>query len=73
LVYQISTGSGGYIRIGNDSGLPAQVRAYDLAGRVFHTGEIQPGTHQFRTQRRGLVIIRIEGSQQVKTQLVFIH
>ena len=73
LLYQISTGSGGVIRIENDTNEPALIKAYDLAGKVAYTGEIHPGSNQFHTSRRGLLIFRIEGNQHVKTQLVFIH
>jgi len=73
LLYQISTGSEGVIWIENDTNEPALIKAYDLAGKVAYAGEIHPGSNQFHTSRRGLLIFRIEGSLHVKTQLVFIH
>jgi hypothetical protein len=73
LSYRISTGSEGLIRIDNDTNEPALVRVYDLTGRVAYSGEIQPGSNQFHTSRRGIVIFMIEGNQHVKTQKIFLH
>ena len=73
LLYSIATGSDGLIRVRNDDTSPALIRAFDLTGRVVYADELQSGTTEFRTSRRGLLIFRIEGDETVKTQMIFVH
>ncbi len=73
LLYSISTASDGHIRIRNDDTRPARIHAYDLTGRVVYSNDLQPGTTEFRTHRRGLLIFRIEGDESVKSQMIFVH
>jgi hypothetical protein len=73
LLFCISTASGGLVRIQNDGVKAAGVRVYDLTGRIVFSDEVQPGTNQYHTTRRGLLIFRIEGNNVRKTQMVFVH
>jgi subtilisin family serine protease len=73
LLYSIGTASGGFIRVQNDTSEPARIRAYDLTGRLVFADELQPGTSTYHTSRRGLLILRLEGDEKVKTQMVFVH
>lgn len=73
LVYNISTGSEGIIKIENDSNAPALMQVFDLTGRMVSSEEIQQGTTLFNTHRRGLLIFRIEGRSHLKTQMIFVH
>ena len=63
LIYSISTGSEGLIKIENDSRETALIKVYDLTGRIVYSNEIQPGTNLFRTERRGMLIFRLEGNE----------
>ncbi len=73
LLYNISTGSEGLIKIENDSQESAVIKVYDLTGRIVYSNEIQLGTNLFQTERRGLLIFRLEGNENLKTQMVFVH
>ena len=73
LVYNISAGSGGVIKVENDSNESASIHGYDLNGRSVFSDEVQQGSNLYHTTRRGILIFRIEGSKQVKTQMVFLH
>ncbi len=73
LVYNISTGSDGIIKIENDSNETAVINVFDLTGRIVFSNKVEPGTNNYHTTRRGLLIFRIEGSDQINTQMVFIH
>ncbi len=73
LIYNIATGSEGLIHVNNDSNKPALITVYDLTGKAVFSDEVLPGTNAYHTTRRGLLIFRIEGSDQTKTQMVFVH
>jgi subtilisin family serine protease len=73
LLYSISTGSEGVIRVENDAAEPARIQVYDLTGRIVFSDELQPGTNTYHTARRGLLIFRIEGDTHLKTQMIFVH
>ncbi len=73
LRFSIFTGSDGVIQIENDTGNPAVIQAFDLTGRTVFSGGLQPGTNIYRTTRRGLLILRVEGGSQVKTEMVFLY
>ncbi|MGW8315117.1 MAG: S8 family serine peptidase, partial [Bacteroidales bacterium] len=73
LLFSIYTASDGLIRVQNDDTKPAKIEVFDLLGRAVFSNELPPGTSEFRTQRRGLLIFRIEGEDTVKSEMIFVY
>ncbi len=72
-VYNISTGADGIIKVENDSNETAVIQVYDLTGRIVFSNKVHPGTNLYHTTRRGLLIFRIEGTNNLKSKIVFVH
>ncbi len=72
LTFHIAASEGGRIKIENDSNAAATLHAFDLTGRMVINDALPPGTSFYRTTRRGLLIFRISGRQDSRTQMLFI-
>ncbi len=73
LSYNVSFSSDGILKIENDTNEQASIKVYDLMGKIVFSGNLQPGTNNYHTSRKGLLIIIIEGSNMTKTQMLFAY